>query len=103
MISPVKRGSIIELEAQILFTKAGFEVFTNTHADGPADLVVWDGSIFYPIDTKKLKRYIRADGSIGFSKAAKRDNQDNVYILGYTPEDGWIWISENIPPALDIL
>ena len=43
MISPVKRGMCVEYEAVILFTKAGFEVFNNANADGPADIRIWNG------------------------------------------------------------
>ena len=94
MISPSKRGSCVEYKAVVLFTEAGFEVFKNAHPDGPADLVVWDGENFYPVDLKKVSRYVRADGSVGYSGGANR--AEGVSILGYCHQDGWMWLQE--PP-----
>ena len=100
MISPTKRGRIVELKAESLFLEAGFEVFTNVAADGPADLVVWDGKNFYPIDTKKVQRYVKADESVGYSYSKKMD--PDVFYLGHNEQDGWMWLSEP-PEALSDL
>ena len=94
MISPTKRGMCVEYKAIVAFTEAGFEVFHNANADGPVDLVVWDGKNTYLIDTKKLNKYIRRDGSSSYSGDTRNKNP-HVYYLGWH-EDGWIWLSE--PP-----
>ena len=99
-LSKSKKGRLIETKAEILFLEAGFEVFTNIAPDGPADLVVWDGQTCYPIDTKKLSEFVRADGSIGYS--SKYPQVENVFYLGYYSQ-GWVWLSDGIPEALNIL
>ena len=90
-----QRGRVVELKAITLFMEAGFEVFANAAPVGPADLMVWDGETAYPIDTKKLTRYVRQNGSVGYSWSQKTC-VDGVYYLGWCAEDGWMWLSE--PP-----
>ena len=99
MISPGKRGRLIEQKAEILFLEAGFEVFTNCTPDGPADFIVWDGSTCFPIDTKKLSEYVRKDGTVGFS--IPLNQVDGVHYLGHYSQ-GWVWLNE-VPDQLNIL
>ena len=77
-----------------LFIRAGFEVFDNVVKSGPADFVVWDGETFYPIDTKKVNRYVRKDGSVSYNFTKSAD--ESVLYIGWDAQDGWIWLSE--PP-----
>ena len=94
MISTAKRGCAVEYKACLAFLEAGFEVFPNMAPDGAADLIVWDKEQAYPIDTKKLTKYTKKDGSVAYS-AHSVNKHSNVYYLGWH-EDGWIWLSE--PP-----
>lgn len=94
MISCSKRGASVEHKAVSLFIDAGFEVFLNAAPDGPADLVVWDGENTYLVDTKKLTRYVRKDGTTGHNRPTQTNG--GVYHLGWCSYDGWIWLSE--PP-----
>ena len=94
MISPTKRGRVSELLAEARFIEAGFEVFTNVSPDGPADLVVWDGINFYPIDVKTVKKYVAKDGTISYHRPGNMT--DGVLYLGYCLSNGLIWLSE--PP-----
>lgn len=96
MISPSKRGVLVEREAESLFLKAGFEVFSNVSPDGPADFVVWDGEVFYPIDTKKVSIYTRTDGTLWYNVNRKTFKSD-VHYLGHAG-DHWIWLTE--PPKV---
>ena len=95
MISPSKRGRVVELKAETLFLEAGYEVFTNVSPDGPADLVIWDGNNCYLIDTKKCQKKLLADGSIGWTNNTMKGRHPDVLVLGHCEGD-WIWLSE--PP-----
>ena len=101
MISPVKRGMCVEYEAVILFTKAGFEVFHNANADGPADLVVWDGTNTYLIDCKKTQMVAGANGT-RYTNFNRKNHHPDVHILG-SCEDAWIWLSEPPEGLVDVL
>jgi len=94
MISPTKRGMCVEYLAIVAFTRAGFEVFHNANADGPADLIVWDGEDTYLIDTKKTQQVARANG-VGYTNFNRRKKHPHVHILGLCGDD-WIWLSD--PP-----
>ena len=98
MISPAKRGRVVELLAEAMFLAAGFEVFTNVSADGPADLVIWDGENTYLIDTKKCQKRIQADGTIAWTNNTLKGRHPDVLVLGHCEGD-WIWLSE-VPEAL---
>lgn len=89
-----QRGRFVELQAMSLFIQAGFEVFDNIVKSGPADFVVWDGETFYPIDTKKVNRYVKKDGSVSYSWSPSQG--DRVLYIGWCIQDGWMWLSE--PP-----
>ena len=97
-LSCSKRGCVVEYKAALVFLEAGFEVFPNMAPDGPADFIVWDGVMAYPIDTKKLTRYIKADGTAGYSSGSK--NHPNVFYLGWCQHDGFMWLSSKVPEAL---
>jgi hypothetical protein len=98
MISCSKRGVCIEYLAVNLFLEAGFEVFVNAAPDGPADLMVWDGTNAYPIDTKKVNKYIHVNGSgCGYSYS-KSTFKPGVIYLGYCNGE-WIWLSD-VPQSL---
>ena len=99
MISPTKRGAIVEHKATILFLDAGFEVFTNAAPDGPADIIVWDRQNFYAIDTKKVTKSLRKDGSVYYNWCNPKNTKPSdtpVYYLG-NAGDEWVWLTE--PPA----
>ena len=97
MISPSKRGTCVEYEAILLFTRAGFEVFSNAHPDGPVDLVVWDGKNTYLIDTKKIQPYVNKHGIKTYNWDKKNASPD-IHYLGNSGSE-WIWLSE-APEAL---
>lgn len=99
-ISCSKRGCVVEYKAALAFLEAGFEVFPNMAPDGPADFIVWDGVTAYPIDTKKVSRYLRVDGSASYSGVASGKRHPNVYYLGWCEHDGFIWISKEVPETL---
>ena len=101
MISPTKRGMCVEYEAIIAFTKAGFEVFHNANADGPADLVIWDGTNTYLIDCKKTQEVVRANG-VGYTNYNRKTKHADVHILGRCG-DAWIWLSEPPEGLKDVL
>jgi hypothetical protein len=98
-LSCSKRGCVVEYKAANIFLEAGFEVFMNMAPDGPADFIVWDGQTAYPIDTKKLSRYMRKDGTASYS-GSKVNQHPNVYYLGWCQHDGFTWLSHKVPEAL---
>jgi hypothetical protein len=98
-LSCSKRGCVVEYKAAAVFLEAGFEVFMNMAPDGPADFIVWDGINAYPIDTKKLTRYLKADGTFGYSKYSN-NQKPGVYYLGWCQHDGFMWLSSEVPEAL---
>lgn len=97
-LSCSKRGCVVEYKAALVFLEAGFEVFPNMAPDGPADFIVWDGITAYPIDTKKVSRYVRKDGTVSYSADIK--GHQNVYYLGWCQHDGFMWLSSEVPDAL---
>ena len=101
MLSPSKRGTCVEYEAILLFTRAGFEVFHNAHPDGPIDIVVWDGKNTYLIDTKKVRPYLKKDGTFSYVWDSTK-TIDGIHYLGRY-EDGWIWLSEAPEALLNVI
>ena len=100
-LSCSKRGCVVEYKAALIFLEAGFEVFPNMAPDGPADFIVWDGITAYPIDTKKVSRYLKLDGTTSYAgKPSKSKAHENVYYLGWCEHDGFMWLSEEVPEAL---
>lgn len=98
-LSCSKRGCVVEYKAANTFLEAGFEVFMNMAPDGPADFIVWDGVNAYPIDTKKVTRYVRADGAVRYSGASV-NKTTGVFYLGWCEQDGFMWLSQEAPEAL---
>jgi hypothetical protein len=102
-LSTSKRGCVVEYKAANLFLEAGFEVFMNMAPDGPADFIVWDGTTAYPIDTKKLQRFLKIDGTTSYNYGGAtsiKNRHPNVYYLGWCQHDGFVWISQEVPEAL---
>jgi hypothetical protein len=100
-LSCSKRGCVVEYKAANVFLEAGLEVFMNMAPDGPADFIVWDGITAYPIDTKKITRRIKADGTVGYSSGmGPRNYKPGVYYLGWCQQDGFVWLSQEVPEAL---
>lgn len=104
-ISCAKRGTVVEHMAKIEYLKAGFEVFTNIVQTGPVDLIVWDGVTSYPIDTKKVTKYIKADGTAKYHYGMASDKRNpSIYYLGFCEEDGcWVWLCEDLHEIPDPL
>ena len=84
-----------------MFLEAGFEVFLNMTPDGPADLIVWDGSTTYLIDTKKIAVTVKADGTLGYTNCpSKSKRHPDVFYLGWCAQTGFVWLGNNAPEAL---
>ena len=97
MISTSKTGAIGEHVAAAWFMEKGFEVFLNASSDGPADLVLWDGSKTLLVDIKTMTSpYMKKDGSYSLAQNPRwTDNGIAVvsYVLGEdslrVPEGFW--------------
>ena len=100
-LSCSKKGCVVEYKAALLFLEAGLEVFPNMAPDGTVDFIVWDGITAYPIDTKKISRYLKADGTASYSnKPSSNKIHPHVYYLGWCEHDGFMWLSQEVPEAL---
>ncbi len=95
-ISTSKRGASVEYQAVALFLEAGFEVFINAAPDGPADLVVWDGTAAYFIDTKLCQKVQGAAGWYLKNKPSVAKQVSNVIYLGKAGSE-WLWLTT--PPV----
>jgi hypothetical protein len=98
MISTSKRGVSVEYQAVTLFLEAGFEVFINAAPDGPADLVVWDGTSSYFIDTKLCQKIQGATGWYLQNKPPAAKQVANVIYLGKAGSE-WFWLT---PPPIEL-
>jgi Holliday junction resolvase-like predicted endonuclease len=94
-VSPSRIGDIAEIKAVVWLLEQGFEVFRNTGATGPADIVIWDvnSGKLVPVDVKNGSKYVKKDGTVSINAGGLgKHSQTGVrYLIYMREDDAFIW------------